>query len=101
MEDPATPENPKDFNKIDLTQLHGFSFGTQWTQDKSSGREPRRDDNPRRENESGEARRDRRSFKRPAGNGPDSNANPGPRSAPAGGGGGGPSPTGEPRRTSP
>ena len=71
MEDPATPENPKDFNKIDLTQLHGFSFGTQWTQDKSSGRDSRRDDQPRREGEGGEVRRDRRNFKRPAGSGPD------------------------------
>jgi len=71
MEDPATPENPKDFNKIDLTQLHGFSFGTQWTQDKSSGRDSRRDDQPRRDGEGGEVRRDRRSFKRPAGTGAD------------------------------
>jgi hypothetical protein len=71
MEDPATPENPKDFNKIDLTQLHGFSFGTQWTQDKSSGRDSRRDDQPRRDGEGGEPRRDRRSFRRPAGSGPD------------------------------
>ncbi|HEY9155614.1 MAG TPA: hypothetical protein VIM69_10810, partial [Opitutaceae bacterium] len=74
MEDPATPENPKDFNKIDLTQLHGFSFGTQWTQDKSSGRDSRRDDQPRRDGDGGEPRRDRRSFKRPAGGGGDQGA---------------------------
>jgi len=103
MEDPATPENPKDFNKIDLTQLHGFSFGTQWTQDKSSGRDSRRDDQPRREGE-GEVRRDRRSFKRPAGSGPDNGGGAprenrgyaGPRDG-AGAGAGGPSREGGPR----
>lgn len=69
MDDPATNENPpKDFNKIDLTQLQGFSFGTQWTQDKSGGRDQR----PRREGEGreggpGEIKRDRRGFKKPAG----------------------------------
>jgi hypothetical protein len=50
MDDPASNENPqKDFNKIDLAQLQGFSFGTQWTQDKGGSREPRRDDRPGRE----------------------------------------------------
>jgi hypothetical protein len=96
MEEPATPESPKDFNKIDLTQLHGFSFGTQWTQDKSGGRgEPRRDDSPRREGEGGEARRDRRNFKRPAGPGSD-NAQAAPRANPAAPVGGG-----DPRRSDP
>lgn len=74
MDDSATNENPpKDFNKIDLTQLQGFSFGTQWTQDKSSGREGRRDDRPQRDDDrrrdgagQGEARRDRRNFRKPA-----------------------------------
>jgi hypothetical protein len=77
MEDNAANENPpKDFNKIDLTQLQGFSFGTQWTQDKSSPRDARREDRsdrPRRDGDSGreggaagEARRDRRNFKKPA-----------------------------------
>jgi hypothetical protein len=75
MDDETAKENPPaDFNKIDLSQLQGFSFGTQWTQDKSSGperrsrgadrppREERGDDGPR-----GPApnRRDRRSFQRP------------------------------------
>ncbi|HEY0945175.1 MAG TPA: hypothetical protein VGD81_07895 [Opitutaceae bacterium] len=86
MDDTPTNENPpKDFNKIDLTQLQGFSFGTQWTQDKtdsgrSGGREPRREDRPRREGGGGgpggpggsgpaDARRDRRGFRKPAGPG--------------------------------
>jgi hypothetical protein len=89
MDDNAPSENPsKDFNKLDLTQLQGFSFGTQWTQDKSSPREARRDDRPRRGDEGegrrdsaggpgGEIRRDRRTFRKPAGPGSD---------APAGGG---------------
>lgn len=75
MEDDAPKENPPaDFNKLDLSQLQGFSFGTQWTQDKSSpsqrsdrdsgGERPRRDD--RREGP-GQDRRDRRSFRRPSG----------------------------------
>ena len=86
MDDQVPPENPpKDFNKIDLAQLQGFSFGTQWTQDKSAPggsrppREPRRDDRPPRDRDGGGAdapRRDRRDFRRPAG--------PGPGAAPAG-----------------
>lgn len=85
MDDPVTNENPpKDFNKIDLTQLQGFSFGTQWTQDKSGGRDQR----PRREGEGreggpSEIKRDRRGFKKPAG--PVSDAPP-----PQDGGQGGP-----------
>jgi hypothetical protein len=78
MDDNAPSENPpKDFNKLDLTQLQGFSFGTQWTQDKSSPREARRDDRPRRDDgerrpdgggaPGGEIRRDRRAFRKPAG----------------------------------
>jgi hypothetical protein len=71
MDDAADKENPPaDFNKIDLTQLQGFSFGTQWTQDKSgaSGKADR-GERPRREAFQGEApnRKDRRSFQRPAG----------------------------------
>jgi hypothetical protein len=35
MDDNAPKENPPgDFNKLDLSQLQGFSFGTQWTQEK-------------------------------------------------------------------
>lgn len=96
MDDNAPKENPpSDFNKLDLTQLQGFSFGTQWTQDKSSpadrqgrgegGDRPRRDD--RREGGAGPGgpdRRDRRTFRRPAGPGTDA-----PAGAPAGGGGAG------------
>jgi hypothetical protein len=80
MDDPAPQENPPaDFNKLDLSQLQGFSFGTQWTQSKSSpaerrqsdpgGERPRRDD--RRDGPGGSApdRRDRRPFHRPAGPG--------------------------------
>jgi len=76
MDDNAPKENPPaDFNKLDLTQLQGFSFGTQWTQDKSSPSDrrepgadrPRRDD--RRDGPGGGApvNRDRRAFRKPAG----------------------------------
>jgi len=92
MDDNAPKENPPaDFNKLDLSQLQGFSFGTQWTQEKSSpsdrrdgggGDRPRRDD--RRDGPGGPDRRDRRAFRRPAGpGGPEGGAgapagNPGP-----------------------
>lgn len=94
MEDDAPKENPEnpapDFNKLDLSQLQGFSFGTQWTQDKSApsqrsdresgGERPRRED---RRDPGAAERRDRRSFRRPAGGGD---------AVPAGGGGGAPAP---------
>jgi hypothetical protein len=97
MEDDAPKENPDNppagFNKLDLSQLQGFSFGTQWTQDKSSGAprqdrdagdRPRRDD--RREGAGGQERRDRRGFRRPLGEpGAGPAAGPGP-------GSGGPAP---------
>jgi hypothetical protein len=81
MDDDASKENPAaDFNKIDLSQLQGFSFGTQWTKDKdaaSDGREqagrPPRDD-PMGGRGNAPDRRDRRAFQRPASEGP-----PGPR----------------------
>src|SRR5437868_592398 len=92
MDDNVPKENPPaDFNKLDLSQLQGFSFGTQWTQDKSSpsdrhdrdsgGDRPRRDD--RRDGPGGGApdRRDRRAFRKPAGPGGDA-----PAGAPAGSG---------------
>ncbi len=107
MDDNAPKENPPvDFNKLDLTQLQGFSFGTQWTQDKSSPSDrrerdagsdrPRRDD--RRDGPGGApANRDRRAFRKPAGPGeaaPNVPAGPGggapERREYAGGGGGGP-----------
>lgn len=86
MDDTPAKENPeKDFNKLDLSQLQGFSFGTQWTQDKSSPSErrertdrPRREGPDRREGFGGAPdRRDRRTFRRPAGDA-------GPAGAPAG-----------------
>src|SRR4051812_14078664 len=45
MEDNAPQEKenpPADFNKLDLSQLQGFSFGTQWTQDPKSAPSERR-----------------------------------------------------------
>jgi hypothetical protein len=74
MDDNDTKENPSsDFNKLDLTQLQSFSFGTQWTQDKSTPGEKREQgDRPRREDRrDGPAapRRDRRGFRKPAGGG--------------------------------
>jgi len=101
------------FNKIDLTQLQGFSFGTQWTQDKSgaSGKSDR-SDRPRREAFQGDApnRKDRRSFQRPVG-GPSSGEGyrpAGPGGAQGGGGareGGGnyrgEARSGDPRRQGP
>jgi hypothetical protein len=80
MDDAADKEHPPaDFNKIDLSQLQGFSFGTQWTQDKSSpasgrdgGDRPRRDE--RRDAYPGGPpnRKDRRSFQKPNGDLPPS-----------------------------
>jgi hypothetical protein len=92
MEEPAAKENPAtDFNKLDLSQLQSFSFGTQWTQDKSdpAGRASprgRREDRPHREGDDrrpdsrdGVAlHRDRRAFRKPAGTAV-------PAAAPAGG----------------
>ena len=75
MDESAPPSNPSpDFNKIDLSQLQSFSFGTQWTQDKSAPREARSDDRPRRDDAGGPDRRDRRAFRRPAGPGGDAPA---------------------------
>ncbi|HXB02105.1 MAG TPA: hypothetical protein VNV15_04725 [Opitutaceae bacterium] len=92
MDEPAAKENPAtDFNKLDLSQLQSFSFGTQWTQDKSdpAGRASprgRREDRPHREGDDrrpdsrdGVAlHRDRRAFRKPAGTAA-------PSAAPAGG----------------
>ena len=90
MDDNSPKENPPpDFNKLDLTQLQGFSFGTQWSQEKPSapdqrdrgehgGDRPRRED---RRDSGGPDRRDRRGIRRPAG--PGSGEGGGP--APAGG----------------
>ena len=65
MDDNPPKENPPPgFNKIDLSQLQGFSFGTQWTQEKG-GAQDKRDstDAPQRRDD----RRDRRAFRRPDG----------------------------------
>jgi len=75
MDDKPSQENnapaETNLNKLDLSQLQGFSFGTQWSQEKIDPRDPRRgDDRPRREDrrEGGAPeRRDRRSFRRPQG----------------------------------
>lgn len=76
MDDNAAKENPSpDFNKLDLSQLQSFSFGTQWTQDKQAPASPDRRDRgerpPRREDrrEGQGERRDRRAFQKPAGSG--------------------------------
>jgi hypothetical protein len=88
MDDNAPQEKslPADLNKIDLSQLSGFSFGTSWVQDKSTPNERRSreggDDRPRRDAGGAPDRRDRRGFSRPAGG-------PGP-GGPAGPGGGAP-----------
>ncbi len=81
MDDTVPKEDsPPDFNKIDLSQLQGFSFGTQWTQDKSGGLD-KRDRHPDREDRrpglgDGPAdRRDRRAFRKPMG-GSDAGPNP-------------------------
>ncbi|MEI6862023.1 MAG: hypothetical protein WCL04_07200 [Verrucomicrobiota bacterium] len=107
MEDPAPTENPPaDFNKIDLTQLQSFSFGTQWAQDKAvpggtrPPREGRREDRPFRPREGGgmgEPRRDRREFRRPAGAGEGAAAPGGPAAAPRHDGGSRPPRGEEPR----
>ncbi|MEO0055469.1 MAG: hypothetical protein RLZZ50_1416, partial [Verrucomicrobiota bacterium] len=77
---PQTPDNG--LNKLDLSQLQGFSFGTSWSQDKSAqggARPERRDDRPRRDGDA-PPRRDRRDFRRPAG--APSTGDAGPASAP-------------------
>jgi hypothetical protein len=92
MEDQAPKENPpKDFNKIDLTQLQSFSFGTQWTQDKTVARDSRREERPRREGSperrddrgpgagaGAPDRRDRRAFRKPDGTAPVETGAPAP-----------------------
>jgi hypothetical protein len=71
---PGGAEPLNAFNKIDLSQLQGFSFGTQWTQDKggAAGAQDRGEPRPRREDRrtgpgDGPDRRDRRAFRRPDG----------------------------------
>jgi hypothetical protein len=98
MDDTPAKETPaKDFNKLDLSQLQGFSFGTQWTQDKSSPSDQReRSDRPRRDGGGPDRRegpggapdrRDRRAFRKPSGDS-DSSGGPAPANTPPAGGGG-------------
>jgi len=84
----ANETNDSGLNKIDLSQLQSFNFGTQWTEVKpvSPGgrrdfdrgdRRDRRDDGGNR----GPAQRDRRTFHKPAGPGA-APAGPGPQGQP-------------------
>jgi hypothetical protein len=77
MDDDASKDNPTaDFNKLDLSQLQGFSFGTQWAKDKDAPAQARdHSDRPHRDDRGGGPggapdRRDRRAFRKPAGDGP-------------------------------
>jgi hypothetical protein len=73
MDDPKPNEsNPEGLNKIDLSQLQDFTFGTQWTEVKPVGPGGRRDFDrgerrDRRDDGGRGAPRDRRGFRKPAG----------------------------------
>jgi len=104
---PANESNEQGLNKIDLSQLQSFNFGTQWTEVKpvSPGRRERdfdRGDRPdrgdRRDRREGGGAggggqgapqmRDRRAFRKPAGpagTGPGPAAPDGPHAGPGGG----------------
>ena len=63
MDDKAAQENPSQaFNKLDLSQLSGFSFGTQWSQEKSAPQDGQERGAPRPQRDD---RRDRRPTRRP------------------------------------
>ncbi|MDI1319959.1 MAG: hypothetical protein PSW75_07155, partial [bacterium] len=74
---PANEPSQPGLNKIDLSQLQAFNFGTQWTEVKpvSPGRREhgfdRGDRPPRRDDGGGQGApaRDRRAFRKPAGPG--------------------------------
>ena len=97
---PANEPNEQGLNKIDLSQLQTFNFGTQWTEVKPvspGGRRERDfDRGDRRDRPAGgpgaPQMRDRRSFRKPAG--PAGSGGP----APAGHAGQPAGPGGEPRR---
>ena len=98
---PANDSNEQGLNKIDLTQLQTFSFGTQWSEVKPVSPQRRDFDREPRERRDdggghGAPARDRRAFRKPAG--PATGA-PG-AGAPTGGEGQGqgPGPGGAPRR---
>jgi hypothetical protein len=83
---PANEPNDQGLNKIDLSQLQTFNFGTQWTEVKPvspGGRRERdfdRGDRPPRRDDGGghgAPPRDRRAFRKPAGPTP-GGAGPGP-----------------------
>lgn len=87
---PANESNDQGLNKIDLTQLQDFTFGTQWTEAKVSPQQPRRDfdrgdrgdrRDRRPEGERSGPPRDRRGFRKPLG----APAAPGESAGPAGG----------------
>ncbi|HZZ58193.1 MAG TPA: hypothetical protein VFE31_10215 [Opitutaceae bacterium] len=93
MDENVPKENPPaDFNKIDLSQLQGFSFGTQWTQDKGASGGDKRDRGENRQRRDGgdspADRRDRRAFRRP--DTPSTDNPPGDPRGPGAGEGGGP-----------
>ncbi|MDI1249527.1 MAG: hypothetical protein PSV13_11740 [Lacunisphaera sp.] len=95
---PANEPSQPGLNKIDLSQLQTFNFGTQWTEVKpvSPGRRERdydRGDRPPRRDDGGAGApsRDRRTFRKPAGPA-------GPGGAPGAPGGEGQPPQGERRR---
>ncbi len=80
---PANESNDQGLNKIDLSQLQDFTFGTQWTEAKVSPPSQRRDrdfdrgpggDRRRDGGAPGDQKRDRRGFRKPLG------APPGPGS---------------------
>lgn len=89
---PANEPNDQGLNKIDLSQLQTFNFGTQWTEVKPVSPGGRRDFDrgdrpPRRDDGGGHGAppRDRRAFRKPAG---PAQGGPGPGAgAPAGDGG--------------
>jgi len=77
---------PAEFNKLDLSQLQGFSFGTQWSQEKpgSAERGGNRGGSDDRRDAGAPDRRDRRGFRRP---GPSAENGPREGGRPASGGG--------------
>jgi hypothetical protein len=88
MDAPESKDQPPaDFNKLDLSQLQGFSFGTQWSQEKPGAPERGggRGGSDERREAGGPDRRDRRGFRRP---GPSTDAGPREGGRPSGGGGG-------------
>jgi hypothetical protein len=73
---PANESNDQGLNKIDLSQLQDFTFGTQWTEAKVSPPSQRRDrdfdrgpggDRRRDGGAPGDQKRDRRGFRKPLG----------------------------------